>query len=120
VDYYWQPPIDKYIPESYAGNTERQPQSWQYSPAITDYAGVPGFSTEDEELRIDITGLGRLSLNEVKSKIVEMLNDLVTAAKSDNVSDVEKLEYKIYGAPELANIIREYTKHIKLLKTKNS
>ena len=117
MSFFWQPPIDNYIPESYAGNTEHQPQSWQYSPAISDYAGVPSFSTEDEELKINIAGLGRLSVKDVQNKIVEILNDLVRAAKSENFQDIEKLEHKLC-TPELSNMVQEYSKHVKLLKNK--
>jgi len=120
VSNYWQPKIDQYIPESFAGNTERVSQPYEYSPPISDYVGDQKYAGEGEEIKVDITGFGKLTISEIRKKITEILNDLILAAESDNIKDAEKLEYKLCSAPELTNLIKQYVKHIKLLKAKVS
>ncbi|NBO98993.1 MAG: hypothetical protein EBU90_02525 [Proteobacteria bacterium] len=117
----WHPKIDKWIPESYDGNTERITQPYEYSPPISDYAGSQSYApNEGEEMKIKITGFGDMTIKQIKEKIVEILNDLVTAAESDEVADVQKIEHNLFGAPELQNLVKEYSKHIKLLKSRET
>jgi len=120
VRHYWQPKIDSYIPESFAGNTERVSQPYEYTPPISDYVGNQNYATEGEEIKVDITGFGKLTVGEIRKKITDILNDLILAADSDNINDAEKLEHKLFAAPELNNLIKQYVKHIKLLKAKVS
>ena len=115
----WQPPIDQWIPENYAGNTERMTQPYQYSPPVSDYVGTTSYApNEGEEMKISISGFGDMTIKQAKSKIVEILKDITSAAESDEISNVEKLEHKLFSSPELSNLIKEYVKHIKLLKSK--
>lgn len=119
MKYWWHPKIDNYIPESYAGNTERLVQPHQYTPPISDYAGDQKYG-EGEEIRVDIAGFGKMTVKDIRKKITEILNDLILAAESDNIKDAEKLEHKLFSSPELNNLIKQYVNHIKLLKAKVS
>lgn len=115
----WQPPIDEWIPENFSGNTERLTQPYQYSPPINDYVGATSYApNEGEEMKISVSGFGDLSMKEAKDKILEILKDITAAAESDSISNIEKLEHKLFSSPELNNLVKEYTKHIKLLKSK--
>ena len=116
----WEPPIDKFLPENYAGNTERLSQPYEYTPPISDYVGDQKYAGEGEEIKVDITGFGKLSVSEIRKKITEIFNDLILAAECDNIKDAEKLEHKLFSSPELNNLIKQYVKHIKLLKAKVS
>lgn len=116
MKYRWQPPIDEWIPENYSGNTERMTQSNQYAPAITDYAAAP---SEGEEMKMTIAGFGDLTLAQAKDKILEILKDITLAAESQDISSIEKLEHKLFASPELNNLVKEYVKHVKLLKSKS-
>jgi len=121
VKFGWQPPIDRWIPESYAGNTERMSQSYDYAPSIDDYAGTQAYAPgESEEMKMNIAGFGHMTVKQAKEKILDILKDITIAAESDNISSIEQLEHKLFSSPELNNLVKEYAKHIKLLKAKIS
>lgn len=117
----WQPPIDQWIPESYAGNTERMQQPYDYAPPISDYVGTTSYAPgEGEEMKMNITGFGHMTAKQAKEKILDILKDITIAAESDNISSIEQLEHKLFSSPELNNLVKEYVKNIKLLRAKAS
>ena len=119
MKYRWQPPIDQWIPENYAGNTERMTQPYQYSPPVSDYVGATSYApNEGEEMKISISGFGDMTIKQAKDKLLEILKDITAAAESDEIFNIEKLEHKLFSSPELSNLVKEYVKNIKLLKSK--
>lgn len=129
MSFGWHPEIDNWIPntqwlpESYSGNTEttREPHMNVPPAHLTDMVGTQSYAPgEGEEMKIRVTGFGDLTVKEIKEKLVEVLDDLASAAKSDDLPDVEKIEHNLYGTPELQNLVKEYCKHIKMLKSRES
>lgn len=115
---YWQPNIDKWIPESFAGNTERVQEPHQYTPPISDYAGTPNsaYASESEEMKIRVDGFGDLTIKEIRGKIVEILEDIINAVENEDNTEADALEHKLFKSPELENLVKQYVKHAKLLR----
>ena len=108
MKHYWQPDIDKYIPENInINNTTGFPVSYAYAPS------------EGEEHTTHITGLGKLGIKELKNKIIERLSDLLELSKSDLVSDADKLQYHFVTNPDLQNLVKVYCDKLKVAKTNN-
>jgi len=120
---FWQPDIDKWIPESFAGNTEHNKDVYSFVPPphLTDYVGTQQYASgEGEEMKINVTGHGKLSIKEIKDKIISLLKNALDLVDSEKISDIEQLEHIIYNEPALQNIIKEYIIGIKKLKAENS
>lgn len=118
MSFYWQPKIDQWIPESYAGNTEhnREPHLNVPPPHLTDMVSQSNYAAgESEEMKVKVTGFGDMSIKELQSKIVEILDDIISIAKKDSEADAGALEQKLYNSPELENLVKQYAKHRKLL-----
>lgn len=106
----WYPPIDKWIFETTNANinqTTRDVTSYQFAPTQTDI-----YKSEAEEKK-HVDGFGDMSIKEMQGKIVNILSDLVTKAKSNEIRDIERLEHIICNSAELSNLIRQYIKHTK-------
>jgi hypothetical protein len=119
----WQPRIDQWIPESFAGNTERVPDTQKFVPPphLNDYVGTQSYAPgEGEEMKVNISGFGKLSIKEIKNKIHDLLKGVLDLVDSDKVSDIEQLEHRLFKAPELQNIVKEYIANIKKLKADSS
>jgi hypothetical protein len=114
----WKPAIDQWIPESQdISNMTSRGISYQYMPPVTDmYAGNEG---EEGEVKINVPGQGRVALDEVKKRISDYFKDCDNLISSDNVKDLEKLEY-LMNNPEISNLIKIVSNHLKTLKSKVS
>lgn len=107
MKHYWQPDIDKYIPESInVNNTTSFPISYAYAPS------------EGEEHSTHVSGLGKVGLEELRNKITEKLSDLLELSKSDLASDIDQLKYHIVTNPELQSLVTQYSDKVKELKLK--
>jgi len=123
MKHLWQPSIDNWIPESFAGNTEHTKDVHAFIPPphLTDYVGTQQYAPgEGEEAKIDIAGFGKLTIKEIKEKITSFVKDILHLVDSDKISDIEQIEHKLFKSPELQNIVKEYIKNIKQLKADNS
>ena len=108
MKYYWQPDIDKYIPEAVnINNTTSFPISYAYAPS------------EGEEHTTHITGLGKVSLKELRDKITEKLSDLLELSKSDLAADADRLHHHLVTQPDLQNLVKQYSDIIKQTKASN-
>lgn len=120
---YWQPDIDKWIPESFAGNTEHVKSAMAYVPPphLSDYVGNQSYAPgEGEEIKVNIAGKGKLSIKDIKGKISQHLKDILDLVDSDKISDIEQIEHRLFKEPDLHNTVTEYVKSIKELKAQNS
>ena len=120
---FWQPDIDQWIPESFAGNTEhiKDVHSFVPPPHLTDYVGTQQYAPgEGEEMKINVSGHGKLSIKEIKDKITSLLKNALDLIDSEKIADIEQIEHIIYNEPALHNIIKEYINGIKKLKAANS
>lgn len=120
---YWQPDIDRWIPESFAGNTEHVKNAMAYVPPphLSDYVGTQSYAPgEGEEIKVNIAGNGKLSLKDIRNKISTHLKDIMDLVDSDKISDIEQIEHRLFREPDLQNIVKEYINNIKQLKAQNS
>jgi len=120
---YWQPNIDRWIPESFAGNTEHVKDAMAFVPPphLSDYVGTQSYAPgEGEEMKVDIAGNGKLSIKDIKGKITQHLKDILDLVDSDKISDIEQIEHRLFKEPDLQNTVAEYVKNIKKLKAQSS
>ena len=113
----WAPKIDRWIPESVnINNTTSQPASYEFAPKITD---IQTGKEEMEEQKYNITGHGKLTLKQIKEKIIQILEGMLEDAKSDELSQIERLHHGVCTSPELNNFVKQYSEHIKEKHIKN-
>jgi len=114
----WRPAIDQWIPESQdISNMTSRGISYQYMPPVTDmYAGNEG---EEGQVKVNVPGHGKMSLDEIRKKISDYFKDCDSLLSSDNLRDMEKLEY-LMSNPEIPNLIKTVSSHLKTLKSRAS
>ena len=115
MKYLWQTQLDRWIPESQdVSNMTSRGISYQYMPPITDmYAGN---EAEEEKFKINIPGTGRISINNLKQKIIEHLKRCEELVVSDSIKDLEMLEHAFLD-PKLSGMIKLLVNHVKTLKS---
>lgn len=119
MSFFWKPKIDEWIPESYAGSTQEvsEPHLNVPPPHLTDYVGTQNYSSESEEMKVSVAGYGKLTMKELKDKIVEILDDIASSLKNEQDPNVDTLEHKLFRSPDLENLVKQYAKHVKMLRT---
>lgn len=105
---FWQPGIDNWIPENVnINNTAAFPTSYQYAPNEGE---------EEKKFKVQVSGHGKLSVDQIKEKISNYLKECDRLLGSDSIKDVEKLQHFVAN-PEITNLIQQYVNHIKQLKS---
>ena len=114
----WKPAIDHWIPESQdISNMTSRGISYQYMPPVTDmYAGNEG---EESEIKVNVPGHGKLTLDEIKKKISNYFKDCDSLLSSDSIKDIEKLGH-LMSNPEIPNLVKTVSNHLKVLKSQAS
>lgn len=108
MNYYWQPNIDKWIPESAnIDNTTSSTISYAYAP------------NEGEEGKTHVTGIGKITTKEMQNKIVEKISDLLALAKSENLADIDRLYHELINNPNLHTLVKQYRDTTKQAKAKS-
>lgn len=115
---YWQPSIDKWIPEAQdISNMTSRGISYQYMPPVTDmYAGSEG---EEEKLKMNVPGHGKMKIEDAKKQISDHLKRCDGLLSSDSIKDLEKFEYALRD-PAFINTVQTLVSHVKALKSKVS
>jgi len=114
----WKPAIDAWIPESQdISNMTSRGISYQYMPPVTDY--YAGSESEEQKLKVAVAGHGKMSLQDLKSRVADHFKQCETLAGTDNIKDLEKLEH-LLDHPDFRNMIKTLVDHVKMLKSKAS
>lgn len=106
MKYLWQPKIDNWITENIEpasiNNTSSFTTSYKYAP-----------SEGEEEKKIAVSGIGSVTLKELKDKISEILSDLANAAKNSDIREYERIYHKLSTDPSLVNMVKECLANMK-------
>jgi hypothetical protein len=106
MKFFWQPDIDLWIKE----NTE--PASINNTASFaTSYKYAP--SEGEEEKNVTITGVGSMTMKELRDKISDILSDLAAAAKDNNIKEYEKIYHRLSTDPGLINMVKECLANMK-------
>lgn len=105
---YWQPRIDKWLENVNVNNTPSFPTSYQYAP-----------SQDEESAKTFVTGHGKLTLKELKSKINDIINDIATLTNSNDLESIEKIQYTLFSSSDLSNLLKQYIDALRNLRAGN-
>jgi len=103
---FWQPKIDRWLENVNINNTSSFPTSYHYAP-----------NEGEEKGKVYVSGHGKLTLQQLKDKISEMINDAASLIKSDNFTDIERLEQIICSSPDLNNLIKQYIEALRKIRS---
>lgn len=106
MKFFWQPDIDLWINENIEpasiNNTSSFSTSYKYAP-----------SEGEEEKKVTVSGLGSLTMKELRDKISDVLTDLATAAKNNDIKEYEKIYHRLSTDPSLVNMVKECLANMK-------
>ena len=103
---FWQPRIDRWLESVNVNNTAAFSTSYQYAPN----------EGEEGKHKTHISGVGTLTLQQLRDKIKDKLSTLAGAADSEDLGSMEHVYHELFTSQELNNLLKQYTEILRKIK----